>query len=193
MVPANKIILTPEQESYLRENYATIIHHTLCQHLGISERTLVRIARDMGLRKDMMAIEGQRRERISKSLKEMFIRNPGKKHPENGQKTQFKPGYNAIEFFGEEKFKEMHRKSVETRRKRYEEDRVRKKWGLPQLTNMRVIRQPRQKVLDRSYFKRLGYIIDNENNIAYWTDETHRATKLELKPRFFKFMPYEQH
>ena len=62
--PRNKVLLTPEQEDYLQKNYATVIHHTLCETLGISKRTLVRIARERGLVKDMEAIEGQRRERL---------------------------------------------------------------------------------------------------------------------------------
>ncbi len=31
--PTNKIILTQEQEAYLRENYATVIHYTICRSL----------------------------------------------------------------------------------------------------------------------------------------------------------------
>ena len=86
----------------------------------------------------------------------------------------------------------MHRKGVETRKRRFEEDAIRRKWGLPQLTKMRVGKQPRQKILDRSYLKRRGYIIDDSKNIAYYTDTTRRATKLEEMPkRFYEFLPYE--
>ena len=193
MNPKNKIILTPEQEQYLRDNYATVIHHTLCQHLGISTRTLVRMARARGLVKDMKAIEGQRGERISQALLRLSrlgrIKCSG---PENGRATRFKPGYNARELFGEEKYAEMHSKAVEARRRTLREERARVTFGLPQRTKLRVKRQPRQKIQDRCYLKRRGYILDEANNIAYWTPETRRATVLESRPkRFYTFKPYE--
>ena len=91
MKPANKIILTPEQEQYLRDNYATVIHHTLCKHLGVSVRTLVRMAKARGLVKDMEAIAGQKSERISAALRHLSriakLKHPG---PENGKATRFK-------------------------------------------------------------------------------------------------------
>lgn len=195
MNPPNKIILTPEQEQYLRENYATVIHHTLCQHLGVSTRTLVRMARARGLVKDMAAIEGQRGERISKSLKHLSVIGAIKiTGPENGKASRFKPGFNAKELFGEEKFKEMHRKTVERRMQTFREERARVAFGLPQRTKLRVKRQPRQKIQDRYYLKKRGYILDETNNIAYYTADTHRATMLEERPkRFYTFKPYAEH
>ena len=195
MNPKNKIILTPEQEQYLRDNYATVIHHTLCQHLGISTRTLVRMARARGLVKDMKAIEGQRGERISQAL--LWLSRLGRikcSGPENGRATMFKPGYNARELFGEEKYAEMHSKAVEARRRTLREERARVTFGLPQRTKLRVKRQPRQKIQDRCYLKRRGYILDEANNIAYWTESTQRATVLESRPkRYYTFKPYAEH
>ena len=195
MNPSNKIILTPEQEQYLQDNYATVIHHTLCEHLGISTRTLVRMARARGLVKDMKAIEGQKRERISKALRHLSVIGELKvTAPQNGIKSRFKKGFNPTELFGEEKVKEMHKKSAESRRRVFIEERARVTFGLPQRTKLRVVRQPRQKIEDRCYLKRIGYIIDDVNNIAYWTPETRRATVLESRPkRFYTFKPYAEH
>lgn len=192
---SNKIILTPEQEQYLRDNYATVIHHTLCEHLGISTRTLVRMARARGLVKDMKAIEGQRCKRISQALRHLSIIGGMKiSAPANGIKTRFKKGFKPVELFGEEKVKEMRKRSAEARRRTFMEERARVTFGLPQRTKLRVKRQPQQKVQDRYYFKRLGYIIDDVNNVAYWTPETRRATVLESRPkRFYTFKPYAEH
>ena len=186
--------LTPEELEYLRENYPTTLNRDIVEHLQTSYRTLSRWVRLYGLKKDMDAIEGKRRKLISDlSRKALLLRNY-KGHPENGIKSQFKPGYNARERFGEEKFKEMHRKTVETRRKTYREERARAAFGLPQKTKMRVKRQPRPKIDQRHYLKRHGYIIDNTESIAYYTDETIRCHKLESKPRnYFKFKPYAEH
>ena len=192
MTPPNKIFLTSEQETYLVNNYETVINHTLCKHLGISPRTLTRLSRERGLVKDLAAIEGQRLERLSKSLRMTFLLRGGNNHSENGLRTQFKPGFKPRELFGEEKFRNMHRKAVETRKARFAEERARVSFGLPQRTNMRVKKQPRQKILDRAYLKRRGYVLDEANNIAYYTDETRRATRMEAMPRrFYIFKPYE--
>ncbi len=194
MIPANKIILTEEQDAYLRENYATVINYYICKELGISMRTLVRLARERGLEKDMVAIEGQRRRRMSESIRKTLRARGSKNSSLNGIETRFKKGYKPKELFGEEKFNEMHRKAVETRKKRFAEDRARYHWGLPQKSNMHVSRQPRQKIQDRCYLKKRGYIIDDTNNTAYYTSETRRAIKMESWPRrFYYFKPYEQH
>lgn len=186
--PKNKVILSDEQDMYLVKNYATVLNATLCQELGISARTLARLARERNLQKDMEAIESQRRKKLSESVRRALRRKGTIRHPENGIKTRFKPGFNPIELFGEEKFREAHKKAIEARKKRFLEEHARVTFGLPQKTKMRVIRQPRQKILDRSYLKRRGYIIDDKENIAYWTDETRRATRLEARPkRFYTF------
>ena len=190
--PTNKIILTQEQEAYLRENYATVIHYTICQELGISKRTLVRLARERGLVKDMEAIEGQRRKRLSEALRHKYMVFGYKGPAENGSATRFKKGYNARELFGVEKFDRMHKKAVETRKKRLAEERARVTFGLPQRTRLRVKRQPKQKILDRSYLKKRGYILDERNNIAYYTASTRRAVRMEAMPRrYYSFMQWE--
>ena len=190
MIPPRQ--LTPEEEAYLLENYATTLNRDLAKHLHTSKRTLARWARKYGLVKDMEAIEPQRRALISKLAHLALIFHDYKKRPLNGIETRFKPGYNARELFGEEKFKEMHRKTVETRRKTFMEERARVAFGLPQKTKMRVKKQPKQKILDRSYLKRRGYILDERENIAYYTDKTQRATRLEAMPkRYYSFKPYQ--
>ena len=191
--PTNKIILTLEQESFLRENYAGLINHTICKELGISKRSLARLARAMGLIKDMRAIKDQHSKRVSEGLYRKYRIQGYRGTPENGIATRFKKGYDAKEFFGEEKFKRMREKAVETRKKLWAEDRARVTFGLPQRTRMRVKRQPQQKVLDRSYLKKRGYILDESNNIAYFTPETRRAVRMEAKPRrYYTFMQWKE-
>lgn len=192
MNPTNKIVLTTEQERYLHDNYATVIHHTICQHLGISKRTLVRMARERGLKKDMDAIRDQKGARVSRALKRKYLTEGFKFNPQNGMKSRFKPGYKARELFGSERFDDMHQRAVETRKQRFAEERARVTFGLPQKTKLRVKKQPRQKIQDRCYLKRRGYILDEANNIAYYTESTHRATILESRPkRFYTFKEYQ--
>ena len=58
---------------------------------------------------------------------------------------------------------------------------------------MHLKKQPRQKIWQRCYLKKRGYILDERNNIAYYTDTTLRATRMESRPkRYYTFKPYEQ-
>lgn len=194
MNPHNKIVLADEQVAWLKDNYATTLNDTIRKRLGISMRTLNRLAKTFGLSKDPAVIEVLRCEKITAEARKRSLLGKYKGHPENGLKTRFKTGYKARERFGEEKFAEMHRKTVETRRKTYIEERARVTFGLPQRTKMRVTRQPRAKIYQRYYLKKRGYILDETNNIAYWTEETTRAVKLEaMTKRYYTFKPYAEH
>lgn len=83
-------------------------------------------------------------------------------------------------------------------RRTFRAEQVRRKWGIHQLTKIKVLQQPRAKCSQRSYLKKLGYILDEQNCIAYWTDETTRAVKMERDwskkiHQYYKFKPYAEH
>jgi len=90
---------------------------------------------------------------------------------------------------------EIISKRVATYKKTFREERARWIFGLPQKTRIRVRKQPHLKTNQRSYLRHLGYIIDEVNNIAYYTEDTRRATRMEAgkcKKCYFKFKQYEQ-
>ena len=91
-------------------------------------------------------------------------------------------------------------KRVESFKRTFHEDQIRWKWGLETRTKLKVKKQPKAKCNQRSYLKKQGYIIDDEKHIAYWTEDTIRATRLERVERgvqkgafkpFYTFKPYE--
>jgi hypothetical protein len=87
-------------------------------------------------------------------------------------------------------------KRVEHYKKTFREEQVRRRWGIHQLTKIKVLQQPRAKCSQRSYLKKLGYVLDETNCIAYWTEETTRAVKMERDwskkvHQYYKFKPYE--
>lgn len=86
-------------------------------------------------------------------------------------------------------------KRVETYKKTFREEQVRRKWGVHQLTKIKVLQQPKAKCSQRYYLKHLGYILDEPNCVAYYTDETTRAVKMERGwskriHNYYKFKPY---
>lgn len=86
-------------------------------------------------------------------------------------------------------------KRVETYKKTFREEQVRRKWGVHQLTKIKVLKQPKAKCSQRYYLKHLGYILDEQNCVAYYTEETTRAVKMERGWskrifNYYKFKPY---
>ena len=88
---------------------------------------------------------------------------------------------------------EIIAKRVETYKKTMREERARVLFGLEQKTKMKVKKQPRQKCSKRAYLKKLGYILDEANVIAYYTPETIRAVRMEKQDRkktYYSFKEY---
>lgn len=92
---------------------------------------------------------------------------------------------------------DVARKRVESLQRTRREERARVLFGLPQKTRLKVKVQPKQKCSQRSYLKKLGYILDERNCVAYYDENTTRAVRMERHWRkgirnYYKFMPYEQ-
>ena len=78
---------------------------------------------------------------------------------------------------------EAYAKRAVTRAKLYETEKMRIRWGLKQKTKRHFRIEPKARLLQRNRLERLGYIVDKENLIAYYTPETKRATRIEKVPR----------
>lgn len=90
------------------------------------------------------------------------------------------------------------RRRADSFKRRYREEKARWMFGLPQKTKIRLRKEPKKKQAQRTYLRSLGYIIDGVNNIAYYTDETKRAVRMEAytskkKKCYYKFLSYEEH
>ena len=183
-----KITLTPEQESWLREHFATTKNAEIQEHLGIRETTLHRYARKLGLKKTP-AFQAQCQRGAADAAKKWW-RVEGRYRPKKGlpdhlREHQYRKGDKPWTRCGMEKWQDAVQRGSTKRRQTFREERARAHFGLEQRTKLHVTRQPREKVLARYYLKKLGYIIDEKNFVAYWNDDTVRAYRLEAKPRRF--------
>ena len=120
-------------------------------------------------------------------------------HPPKGyriprsEEFQFKPGVKSVDRWGRKKERERIQHAVEGRRRTYLNEKMRVMRGLPQQTKLKIRSQPRQLILDRSYLKSRGYILDEEKMVAYWTNTTRRAPRIESRPvRYYSFAKYEE-
>lgn len=160
--------LTEEQVLYIRRHYKDTTNRALAALVGCSRSTVCSV---------------KKRYALSKSEDHTHLMAVSSGHAS----AEARGGIALAEYTPE-----MIARRTETYKKTFREERARIAFGLPRKTRIKASRQPRAKCDHRAYLKRLGYVIDDNNLIAYWTEDTHRATVLEARPRqFYKFMPYE--
>ena len=161
-----------ETIQYVIKHYENTTNKELCAFLGISRTTIDKIAAKYHLRK------------TREHYHQMAIR-AGKASSEarGGKALNITP-----EVIKKRRDTYMHTKYIEE---------LRYKWGLERKTKIRLRGEPRAKREQRYHLQDRGYIIDEQNLIAYWTEETDRCKRLETrKPtckfkNYYKFMPYE--
>lgn len=187
----NRILLTDEQREYLIRCYPDTKNDVLMSNLGLKFSTFHRFVRRLGLKKTgqfMKDVQRDAAEAASRYFRATRGKRPKKKLPQHLEQYKFKPGEKPWTKCGKERWRDGIDRGVIKRKATFREEEVRKKWGLEQHTKLRVISIPRQKILDRSYLKKRGYIIDENNLIAYWNSSTKRATRLEAMPkRYYEF------
>ena len=175
-----KIVLTGEQQQWLRDNYATTLNKDCATHLGISESSVHRWARAMGLKKDPEWFHSILLERCRMMAEaNRGEGNRGKSNLMNGAKTRFRKGQTNIQRYGEENERRRIQRAAATRRETIRKERMRVRWGLPQQTKLRVTSN-RKATEARYALKRRGYIIPGRGSMeAYWHDNTTRSTVVE--------------
>lgn len=192
----HKIILTPRQEAWLIKHFKHTKNAEIAERLGCSETAVHRFARQLGLKKTPQFRRKVQAE-VAAAAKASHLRNGT--YPPKGyiiprsEEFRFRKGETPVERLGEERNAERIRKSVEARAKTFRYEHARYIFGVPRKTKLRVAQQPRDRICQRYYLKKHGYIIDDKNFIAYWTPETVRALKLEAAPRkYYRFQPYQE-
>lgn len=74
-------------------------------------------------------------------------------------------------------------KRVKTMGEKIRKDKLRIKWGLEQQTKRHFRNEPTARLMQRNRLRRLGYVVDEKALVAYWTEGTHRAKRLEKLKR----------
>lgn len=187
----NRITLTNEQREYLIRCYPDTKNDVLMSNLSLKYSTFHRFVRNLGLKKTGRFMKDAQRgaaEAASRYFRVTRCRRPKKKLPQHLEQYKFKPGEKPWTKCGKERWRAGIDRGIIKRKATFREEKVRKNWGLEQRTKLRVVSIPRKKILDRSYLKKRGYIIDEDNQIAYWNSSTKRAIRLEAMPkRYYEF------
>ena len=186
MRDTRKIVLAPEQEAWLRKHYKHTKNADICERLGVSMRTLERMARSMGLEKSPRFMKKVQLNAAAKA-KESHIKN-GTYNPKGfiiprSEEHRFKPGVTPLQRLGKKKEAERLRKSTETMARMRKEERMRIALGLPQETRLRLKTQPKRAAYQRYYLRKLGYIIPTGSKVVYYDENTRRSEEYENRRR----------
>ena len=183
----------------------------IMEKLGIGDCQLHKLARKHGLKKSKQfmrrmqanatehAYEVCKRygiyEETSRRMSEMQ-----RKLKESGKPVQggFLPCVSNKDRMSPERFRAMVEKSRLTRKKAIERDRLRLRWGLPQLTKMKLHcygynKELRTRATHRHLFRKRGYIVERGDNVVYYDDTTKRRPRMEANaPNYgLRVMPWE--
>ena len=180
MRDTHKIELTPKQEAWMRKHFCHTKNDDICARFGWSASTMHRFARRLGLKKTRQFMK-KCQETTWKAAWESNHRN-GTFPPKGfiiprSEEFRFKPGHKE----SEAKKRKRLAKSVATRRQTIKEERARANWGFPQLTKLRVIRQPQLAVTIRHYLRKHGYIIPRGSMVVYYDENTDRCPNIEAR------------
>ena len=192
-----KIVLTPEQESWLKNHFKHTKNDDIARRLGISVRSVNRIAGKLGLKKSRQFMQKTQQNAANKA-NESHRRNGT--YPPKGyiiprsEEFRFRKGERPIDRIGKEREAERIRKGVESRNKLRKLEKARALYGMPRQTKLNVVKRPRSQILLRHYLKKhCGYIVDHGGFVFYYTDETKRSAEIESRPRTgFTFLPLTQ-
>lgn len=185
--------LTEAQQKWLIKHFKHTKNEEVATKLGISCRTAIRLARQLGLEKSKQFMT-KCQQATAAAAKESHLRN--KTYPPKGFKIPrreefyFKVGETSLQRLGVRREALRVEKSAESRRRTWRSEKARATFGLPQRTKLRVIPQPRAKILLRYYLKSKGYIVDDVKRVVYYDENTKRGRRIEEKPqRWYIFKP----
>lgn len=185
MGKTEKIVLTPKQERWLTNHFKHTKNSECAERLGISLRSVVRIARKLGLAKSRQFMARCQRE-TAEAAKVSHLRNGT--YPPKGFKIpksdvgQFKPGITSRERLGAKRESERIRKSAESRRATIKRERARITWGFEQRTKLKLVGNPKKRQY-RYELRKRGYQVARGASEVYITSDTKRSSEVENNAR----------
>lgn len=180
----SKIILAETEQDWMREHFSNTKNAEIAEYFGISPRTVVRIARDMGLRKHPDFTEAMQRNAAEHAARANRA-NGGNAGTKNlllyGKAYQFKKGERQKDKMSAEAFEAVHRQIGEQRKHTIKAEKRRVLFGLEQKTKLRVVQAPKEKICLRNGLRKKGYEIARASNEAFITAATHRSEVMERR------------
>ena len=178
--------LTAEQLEWLKENFCHTKNQELADELGTSPRSVIRMARTLGLWKTSKFVAAMQKNAADNAARANRA-NGGNAGAKNlllyGKAYQFKKGERQKDKMSAEAFDAMHRRIGEQRKNIFKAEKRRVLFGLGQKTKLRVVQVSRKKKSLRYNLRKKGYEIARASNEAFITAATHRSEVMERRAR----------
>lgn len=178
--------LTAEQLEWLKENFCHTKNQELADELGTSPRSVIRMARALGLWKTSKFVAAMQQNAADYAARANRA-NGGNAGAKNlllyGKAYQFKKGERQKDKMSAEAFDAMHRRIGEQRKNIFKAEKRRVLFGLGQKTKLRVVQVSRKKKSLRYNLRKKGYEIARASNEAFITAATHRSEVMERRAR----------
>lgn len=179
------IILTDQQEAWLLKHFKHTKNEDIAKKLGVSPRSVNRLAEKRGLKKSRQFIRQLQLDAAAAANKSNRINGtyPPKGYQiPNKEKGYFKKGEKIIDRIGPKREAERIAKCAQSRKKTFKLERARALFGLPRQTKLNVVQRPRKQVHVRYYLRKRGYVVERGSNVAYYNSQTQRSLKMETNP-----------
>lgn len=192
------MLISKEQQAWLRENFANEDNFILADTLGISESTMHRYARAFGLKKSKAYMKRCQRETTDAAHYFNRINGNNERLRERMKNGGMSEKFIACRISAEnnlwkrcpEKMRKASALGGQSLHLTWEEEKQRVRMGLPQRTRLKIgegltREENKRKASRRFYLKTRGYILDGLT--AYWTADTRRCPRLEKDDRIFTY------
>ena len=178
--------LTAEQLEWLKENFCHTKNQELADELGTSPRSVIRMARTLGLWKTSKFVAAMQQNAAGHAARANRA-NGGNAGAKNlllyGKAYLFKKGERQKDKMSAEAFDAMHRRIGEQRKNIFKAEKRRVLFGLGQKTKLRVVQVSRKKKSLRYNLRKKGYEIARASNEAFITAANHRSEVMERRAR----------
>lgn len=162
----------------------------IMERLGIGEAQLHRLARKYGLKKTTRFMKRMQRETTAVAYEAcrtygiyeqtaIEMSRKMRERVERGETVGFRKGVSCAQRFGKKKWRQMRERANAKRNETIRRDRLRIKWGLPQISRMKLVTAGSRAAQYRHILKKRGYIVGRGSVHVYYDDSTRRNLKNE--------------
>lgn len=179
-----KIELSEKERKWMEIHFKHTKNADIAKRLGISESSMHRFAREMGLTKTRHFMKKCQSDATA-AAKASHLANGT--YPPKGfiiprcEEFRFQKGVTPRQRLGKKRDLERIRKATQSREATRRKEKARVYFGLPQKTKLKVVKSSREHIRLRWYLKNRGYILDDDERVSYWTDDTRRSPRLEKR------------
>ena len=165
-----KMTLTDEERVWMEEQFAHTKNEEVACRLGVSLRTAVRLAREMGLEKNAEFVRAMQANAVKHAVRAT-----------RGQGNAGKANLLNKDRLSAEALSKINQMSAETRKRTVMAERRRVAFGLEQKTALRVVKAPKAKICLRNRLRKRGYVVPRASSDATITTDTRRSATLEQR------------